>query len=61
VVRVTRPVRLTLKQAVNRTRRSEAEIELALRTGDLRSLAPADLDAWRRAVIAATITPGRSA
>jgi hypothetical protein len=46
---------LTLAQAAARTNQQAGEIEAALRTGDLRSLAPRDLDAWRRSQTAKAI------
>lgn len=43
---------LTVEQAAERTRQPVASVEQALATGDLRSLSPRDVDAWRIAVIA---------
>jgi hypothetical protein len=60
VVGVTSPA-LTLTAAIRRTRRPAQEIEVALRSGALRSLAPRDLDAWRRAYVAEIVTPRVSA
>jgi hypothetical protein len=49
---------LTMAEATARTRQSEDAIDGALRTGDLRSLARHDLDAWRRGREAASIIAG---
>lgn len=49
---MTGPLRLTLSQAAARTRQPVLDVEAALKSGDLRSLARRDVDAWRREVIA---------
>jgi hypothetical protein len=51
----TRAGALTLEQAAARTNQHPEEIQTALRTGDLRSLALRDLDAWHRSQIAKDI------
>jgi hypothetical protein len=48
-------MQLTLTEAARRTRQPRETVEAALADGDLRSLAPHDLDAWRRGLVATRV------